>query len=84
MFLHIDINSFFASAERNSRSDTQGYSYGSREQKHPGDIQQKTYQHKNLSLLDYEDDERDKRLGKKIHKLREKFGLDILKSGGEL
>jgi len=44
-----------------------------------------TSQHqKTLSLLDYEDDEKDKRLGQKIHELREKFGLDILKSGGEL
>ncbi len=44
-----------------------------------------TSQHqKTLSLLDYEEDEKDKRLGVKMHELREKFGLDILKSGGEL
>jgi DNA polymerase-4 len=44
-----------------------------------------TSQHqKTLSLLDIDEDMDEKRLSQEIHKLREKFGLDILKSGGEL
>lgn len=44
-----------------------------------------TSQHqKTLSLLDLDEDLDEKRLGEEIHKLREKYGLDILKSGSEL
>jgi len=39
---------------------------------------------KTLSLLDFDEDVREKELSRKIHKLREKFGLDILKTGDEL
>ncbi len=39
---------------------------------------------KTLSLLDYDEDAKEKELSIKIHELREKFGLDILKCGGEL
>ena len=39
---------------------------------------------KTLSLLDYDEDVKEKELSKKIHELREKFGLDILKTGDEL
>jgi DNA polymerase-4 len=38
---------------------------------------------KTLSLLDYDEDVKEKELSKKIHH-REKFGLDILKTGDEL
>jgi DNA polymerase-4 len=44
-----------------------------------------TSQHqKTLSLLDIDEDMDEKKLSQEIHKLREKFGLDILKTGGEL
>lgn len=44
-----------------------------------------TSQHqKTLSLLDLDEDLNEKKLGEEIHRLREKYGLDILKSGGEL
>ena len=44
-----------------------------------------TSQHqKTLSLLDIDEDMEEKKLSQKIHKLREKFGLDILKTGNEL
>jgi DNA polymerase-4 len=39
---------------------------------------------KTLSLLDYDEDVKEKELSKKIHELRERFGLDILKTGDEL
>ena len=37
-----------------------------------------------LSLLDIEDDKRQKKLDRAILKLRNEFGLDILKSGNEV
>ena len=37
-----------------------------------------------FSLLDYDRDLKEKELSKKIHQLRERFGLDILKTGDEL
>ena len=44
-----------------------------------------TSQHqKTLSLLDLDEDLKEKRLGEKVHELRERFGLDILKTGDEL
>ena len=44
-----------------------------------------TSQHqKTLSLLDFDEDMEDKKLSQEIQKLREKFGLDILKTGNEL
>ena len=44
-----------------------------------------TSQHqKTLSLLDLDEDMSEKKLSEAIHRLRERFGLDILKSGGEL
>jgi DNA polymerase-4 len=44
-----------------------------------------TSQHqKTLSLLDYEEDTKEKELGEKIQELREKYGLDIMKTGSEL
>ncbi len=44
-----------------------------------------TSQHrKTLSLLDITEDMREHKLSIEIHKLRERFGLDILKSGNEL
>ncbi len=44
-----------------------------------------TSQHqKTLSLLDLDEDIEEKKLSQEIHKLREKFGLDILKTGNEL
>ena len=39
---------------------------------------------KTLSLLDLDEDIEEKKLSQEIHKLREKFGLDILKTGNEL
>jgi len=39
---------------------------------------------KTLSLLDHEEDSKEKRLSEEIKKLRKKFGLDILKTGNEL
>ena len=39
---------------------------------------------KTLSLLDFDEDVREKELSEKIHALRERFGLDILKTGDEL
>ncbi len=39
---------------------------------------------KTLSLLDIDEDMKDKRLSQEVQKLREKFGLDILKSGSGL
>ncbi len=43
-----------------------------------------TEKHKTLSLLDIEKDRRACELGKKIHGLRERFGLDIVKTADEL
>ena len=44
-----------------------------------------TSQHrKTLSLLDYDEDVREKELSLKIHELRKRFGLDIVKTGDEL
>jgi len=39
---------------------------------------------KTLSLLDFEYDDKEETLYKNIHKLRERFGLDIVKTGNEL
>jgi len=39
-----------------------------------------SHHHKMLSLLDYDEDVREKELSVKIHEFREKFGLDILKT----
>ena len=39
---------------------------------------------KTLSLLDFEYDDKEENLYKNIHKLRERFGLDIIKTGNEL
>ena len=41
-------------------------------------------QHKTLSLLDIDEDMEEKKLSQEIQKLRERFGLDILKTGNEL
>lgn len=43
-----------------------------------------SHHRKTLSLLDYDEDVKEKALSEKIHSLREKFGLDILKTGDEL
>ena len=44
-----------------------------------------TSQHrKTLSLLDIDEDMEENKLSKEIQKLRERFGLDILKTGNEL
>ncbi len=44
-----------------------------------------TSQHKKtLSLLDLDEDMNEKKLSELIHRLRERFGLDIVKSGDEL
>jgi len=44
-----------------------------------------TSQHqKTLSLLDLDEDMEEKKLSQEIQKLRERFGLDILKTGNEL
>jgi len=37
-----------------------------------------------ISLLDIDEDMEDNKLSKEIQKLRERFGLDILKRGNEL
>ena len=37
-----------------------------------------------LSLLDFEEDRKEHRLGSEVQKLREKFGLDIVKTGNEM
>ena len=37
-----------------------------------------------LSLLEYEEDRREHRLSSGVQKLREKFGLDIVKTGNEM
>jgi DNA polymerase-4 len=39
---------------------------------------------KTLSLIDYNDDSKDKSLHQKIHNLRRRFGLDIVRTGDEL
>jgi DNA polymerase-4 len=39
---------------------------------------------KTLSLIDFNDDSKDKHLHKNIHELRTRFGLDIIKTGNEL
>jgi DNA polymerase-4 len=39
---------------------------------------------KTLSLLDHEEDSKEKCLSQEIQKLRKRFGLDILKTGNEL
>ncbi len=41
-------------------------------------------QHKTLSLLDIENDINEQRLSREIQKLRERFGLDIIKTADEL
>ncbi len=41
-------------------------------------------QNKTLSLLDFDEDLHENRLSKEIQKLRDKFGLDIIKTGDEL
>ncbi len=41
-------------------------------------------QQKTLSLLDLDEDMNEKQLSKEIHILRGKYGLDIIKNGGEL
>ena len=41
-------------------------------------------QQKTLSLIDIDDDMSDNKLSREIHKLRERFGLDIVKSGNEI
>ncbi len=44
-----------------------------------------TSQHrKTLSLLDIDEDMEEHKLSKEIQKLRERFGLDIIKTGDEL
>ena len=43
-----------------------------------------SHHNKTFSLLDYEEDIREKELSVMIYQLREKFGLDILKTGSEL
>lgn len=40
--------------------------------------------HKTLSLLDFKEDKHSYELGKKVHRLRERFGLDIIKTADEL
>ena len=39
---------------------------------------------KTLSLLDFDEDMNENKLSKEIQKLRERFGLDIIKTGDEL
>ena len=39
---------------------------------------------KTLSLIDFKEDVREKDLHQNIHKLRTRFGLDIIKTGNEL
>ena len=39
---------------------------------------------KTLSLIDFNDDSKEKKLHKNIHELRSRFGLDIIKTGNEL
>ena len=39
---------------------------------------------KTLSLIEFNDDNREKRLHQNIHELRTRFGLDIIKTGNEL
>lgn len=39
---------------------------------------------KTLSLIEFNDDSKDKQLHKNIHELRTRFGLDIIKTGNEL
>jgi DNA polymerase-4 len=65
VFLHIDIDSFFASAERSLDPSLKGIpmAVGSRS---------------NLEILNK------KRTALKIQKFREKFSLDVLKTGYEL
>ncbi|WP_294959465.1 DNA polymerase IV [Sulfurovum sp.] len=43
-----------------------------------------SHHRRTLSLLDYDEDMKEKELSEKVHALREKFGLDILKTGDEL
>ncbi len=43
-----------------------------------------THHAKTLSLLDYDRDIEEKKLSEKIQELRERFGLDIVKTGSEL
>ncbi len=43
-----------------------------------------THHAKTLSLLDYDRDIEEKKLSEKIQELRERFGLDIVKTGNEL
>ncbi len=39
---------------------------------------------KTLSLMDLDEDIHENKLSKEIQKLRERFGLDIIKTGSEL
>ena len=39
---------------------------------------------KTLSLMDFDEDMNENKLSKEIQKLRERFGLDIIKTGDEL
>ena len=39
---------------------------------------------KTLSLMDFDEDIHENKLSKEIQKLRERFGLDIIKTGDEL
>lgn len=43
-----------------------------------------TQHKKTLSLMDFDEDIDDHKLSKEIQKLRERFGLDIIKTGDEL
>lgn len=42
------------------------------------------HHNRTLSLVDFDEDLEEKNLSEKIHQLRERFGLDILKTGNEL
>jgi DNA polymerase-4 len=42
------------------------------------------YQHKTLSLLDIHSDILNQKIDKSLYMLREKFGLDIIKTANEL
>ncbi len=42
------------------------------------------HHYKTLSLMEYTSDRERRKLSQEIHQLRERFGLDIVKSGGEL
>jgi DNA polymerase-4 len=40
--------------------------------------------HRTLSLIDLEDDQKARSLGDKIHKVRERFGIDVIRTANEL